>query len=258
MKQKEYRAAIDSVKFSEDFQERTIRRLERQNRKEFPAMKRSRTMLIAACLAAVLAVTAAAAIHFLSPKEVATLNGDEALADAFESEDAIVLDQTAECGEYTFRLAGMVSGANLSDFCNDVDESRTYLVASRARTDGTPIQEATITDYTVTPLVAGCRPWDVNIWTLGGGATGFVRDGVVYYIYDFESVEMFADRTVYLAVYEGGGAPSAQVFVQAEDGSISYNPDFTAPHAIFEVPLDPAKADPAAAEQFLADILNIE
>lgn len=256
MNQREYRAAIDSVKFSGDFQERTVRRLEQQNRKEFPAMKRTRTMLIAACLTAVLAMTAAAAIHLLSPRDIAAANGDETLAAAFESEDAIVLDQTAECGEYTFRLAGIVSGANLSDFCSDVDESRTYLVASRARTDGTPIEQATITDYTVTPLVAGYKPWDVNIWTLGGGATGFVRDGVVYYIYDFESVEIFADHTVYLAVYEGGGAPSAQVFVQAEDGTISYHPDFTAPHALFEVPLDPAKADPAAVERFFADIMN--
>ena len=34
MTQKEYRAAIDAVRLSEDFQERTVRRLEQQVRKE--------------------------------------------------------------------------------------------------------------------------------------------------------------------------------------------------------------------------------
>lgn len=129
--------------------------------------------------------------------------------------------------------------------------ARSYLVVSRARIDGSPIQEATITDYTVTPLVAGYLPWEVNIWTLGGSASAFLRDGIVYYIYEFDSIEMFAGHTVYLAVYEGGGVPSAEVMTQAEDGSISYNPDFTAPHAIFEVPLDASKADPAAVDAFM-------
>ena len=269
MTQKEYRAAIDAVRLSEDFQERTVRRLEQQVRKEPPAMKKTRTLLFAACLAAVLIGSVAAAVHMLTPGEiqlkvggrepaplvpgeVAAFHGNETLAAAFAGEDAVVLDQTAECGEYTFRLAGMVSGAGLSDFCPDADASRSYLVVSRARTDGTPIQEAAITDYTVTPLVAGCLPWQVNIWTLGGSVSAFLRDGVVYYIYEFDSIEMFAGHTVYLAVYEGGRVPSAEVMTMAEDGSISYNPDFTAPHAIFEVPLDASKADPAAVDAFLS------
>ena len=252
MTQKEYRAAIDAVRLSEDFQERTVQRLEQQVRKEPPAMKKTRTLLFAACLAAVLIGSVAAAVHMLTPGEVAAFHGDETLSTAFAGEDAVVLDQTAVCGEYTFRLAGMVSGAGLSDFCPDAVSDRSYLVVSRARTDGTPLQEATITDYTVTPLVAGYLPWEVNIWTLGGSASAFLRDGVVYYIYEFDSVEMFADHTVYLAVYEGGSVPSAEVLTPAEDGSISYNPDFTAPHAIFEVPLDASKADPAAVDAFMS------
>lgn len=252
MTQKEYRAAIDAVRLSEDFQERTVRRLEQQVRKELPAMKKARTILFAACLAAVLIGSVTAAVHMLTPGEVAAFHGDETLAAAFAGEDAVVLDQTAECGEYTFRLAGLVSGAGLSDFCPDADASRSYLVVSRARTDGTPIQEPAITDYTVTPLVSGCLPWNVNIWTLGGSVYAFLRDGIVYYIYEFDSIEMFAGHTVYLAVYEGGRVPSAEVMTMAEDGSISYNPDFTAPHAIFEVPLDPSKADPAAVDAFLS------
>jgi len=248
----DYRKAIDAEPLRAGFQERTIRMLERAQRKERFSMRKSRLLLVAACTAALLIGTVAAAVHFLSPREVAAFYGDETLAAAFSGESAAVLDETAVCGEYTFRLAGIVSGKGLSDFANDVETDRSYLVVSRARTDGAPIEEATITDYTVTPLVAGYKPWHVNLWTLGGAASAFIRDGVVYYIYDFDSVEMFADRTVYLAIYEGF-APSAEIFEQAEDGTISFNPSFTAPHALFELPLDPAKADPAAVEAFLTE-----
>ncbi len=248
----DYRRAIDAEPLRADFQERTIRRLERAQRKERFSMRKSRILLTAACVAALLAGTVAAAVHFLSARDVAAFNGDETLAAAFSSDDAVILDESVECGEYTFRLAGIVSGRGLSDFASDVEADRSYLVVSRARTDGTPIEEPTITDYTVTPLVAGYKPWLVNIWTLGGGASAFSRDGVVYYVYEFDSIEMFADRTVYLAIYEGF-APSANIFEQAEDGTISYNPAFTAPHAIFELPLDPAGADPAAVEAFLTE-----
>ncbi len=250
----EYRNEIDAAVFREDFQARALRRLEQAKGKEQPAMRRPRTILIAACLAATLLITAAAAVHLLTPREIAAFHGDETLAAAFDSPGAVVLDETVRCGEYTFCLAGMVSGRGLSDFCLDLDQNRSYLVASRARTDGTPIEEATITDYTITPLVAGYEPWLVNIWTLGGGASACLRDGVVYYVYSFDSVEMFADHTVYLAVYEGGLAPNAETFTMAEDGSIAYNESFTRPHAIFEIPLDPAKADPAAVEDLLQSL----
>lgn len=254
MTRKEYRAAIDAVKLPEDFQSRTIRQLEQQIRKEQPPMKKTRNILFAACLAAALIITAAATIHLLTPGEVAASHGDQTLSTAFSGDGAIVLDETAECGDFTFHLAGMVSGSGLSDFCEDVMEDRSYLVVSRARTDGTPIEEATITDYTITPLVAGYAPGTVNLRTLGGAASAFLQDGIVYYIYDFDSVTMFAGHTVYLAIYEGFHAPGPEIFTQAEDGSITFNPGFTDPHAIFEVPLDPAGADPEAVEDFLREL----
>lgn len=254
MTRKEYRAAIDAVELSEDFQERTIRRLEQETRKEIPMMKKARNVLFAACIAAALIVSAAAAIHILTPKDVAAFQGDKTLAAAFDGEGAVILDQTAQCGEYTFRLAGIVSGAGLSDFCPDADANRSYLVVSRTRSDGEPIQQAAITDYTVTPLVAGYNPWEVNIWTLGGDVSAFVENGIAYYLYEFDSIEIFAGHTVYLAVYEGFAAPGTDVFTKAEDGSISFNPNFSAPHAIFEVPLDPSKADPAAVDEFLNNL----
>lgn len=107
-----------------------------------------------ACLAAVLVVSAAAAVFLLAPKDVANRRSDPNLADAFESESAVVVDNTIESEGYRFNLAGLVSGSGLSKFAAEVDESRTYAVMSVARTDGTPIEEAT-TSLAISPLVSG-------------------------------------------------------------------------------------------------------
>lgn len=92
----------------------------------------------------------------------------------------------------------------------------------------------------------------MNNWTLNAGASGMAKDGVYYYLLDTQSIEMFADRTVYMAFYEGF-VPSNEIFTVAEDGTIAFADDFTGVHALFTLPLDPAKADPAAADAFLAE-----
>ena len=110
--------------------------------------------------------------------------------------------------------------------------------------------------HTMTPLVAGCSPAGVNDWTLGGGACGFAKDGIYYYLLDTQSLEIFADHTVYIAFYEGG-VPNNTIFTVADDGTISFCDDFTGVHALFTLPLDPAKADRAAAEA-LAKLAGID
>ena len=54
-----------------------------------------------------------------------------------------------------------------------------------------------------------------------------------------------------MAFYEGF-APNNTIFTVAEDGSIAFADGFTGVHALFTLPLDPSKADPAAADAFLA------
>ena len=104
----------------------------------------------------------------------------------------------------------------------------------------------------MTPLVAGTSPAAVNNWTLDAGVTGMARDGAYYYLLDTQSIEMFADRAVYMAFYEGF-VPNNTIFTVAEDGTIAFADDFTGVHALFTLPLDPSRADPAAADAFLAE-----
>lgn len=257
MTRKDYRSAVDSVSFSADFEQRTIQQLRRaveqpEKKENYPMKKRSvKTLVLAACLAAALVISAAAAVFLLSPKDVANRLSDPALAAAFESESAVVVDKSVESEGYRFNLAGMVSGSGLSEFATDVDESHTYAVLSIARTDGTPIEETT-SGLAITPLVSGFSPRQVNAWTLGGGYISFVENGVAYYLFDCKDLSLFADHTIYLAVYEGF-APGPDTFDMAEDGSISFTDKVEGPRALFTVPLDSAGADPAAAERFLVD-----
>lgn len=255
MNREKYHAAFDAVPFSEDFQQRTVERLIRNqgDGKEYSMKKahRFKALPVVAALAAILTISAAAVVLWLTPSETAQMLDDPTLAQAFESEDAVILNQAVESGGYTFRLAGVVSGAGLSDYNQGLDESKTYVVASLSHTDGTPIEEAGF-DFVFTPLVAGYQPHSVNTWTLGGGANAFVHEGVAYYLYELDSIEMFADRTVYFAMYEGF-APGPDTFAMAEDGSISFADDFEGPHALFTIPLDESKADPEAVAKFFEE-----
>lgn len=259
MNREQYRVAFDQVKFRDGFQRetadlllsRTAQRQEKENSMNTKQIKRA--PLIAAALAAVLVVSAAAATLFLRPADVARQVGNDALAAAFESPDATVIEQSVESGDYRFTFSGIVSGAGLSGLTGDVDARHTYAVVTAQRLDGQPMDSDEVAGFTATPLVSGYLPWAVNAWTLGGGYTAFIQDGMAYYLYEYDSLEMFAGHTVYLAVYEGM-SPSADMFNIAAGGAISYKDGVSVPHALFTIPLDAAKADPAAVAQFEASM----
>lgn len=103
----------------------------------------------------------------------------------------------------------------------------------------------------ITPLVEGYKPWQINIFTIGnGGRQNFIYEGVEYIIVECVSIEIFADKTVYIAAYEGG-APGSETFTISDDGTISFNESYNGTKALFEVPLDESKADPEAVKALL-------
>lgn len=214
---------------------------------------RKLAVLIAAAVA-VLAVSVSAAVLWLSPSQVAEELSDPLLAQAFAGKDAILLNETVQSGDYTITLGGLVSGEGISRWCDSADGSRTYAVVSVARTDGTPLTDENFEilggggTFAISPLVAGYAPQAVNSWTLGGGCSSFLENGVAYYALDTKDFQMFADHTVYLAVYEGF-VPSYDTFSVAEDGAYSLREGVTG--ALFVLPLDESLADPTAAQAFV-------
>ncbi len=260
MNREDYRKAFDELSFSADFEARTadlLRSRAHELEKERTNMTFSKTKKIAALAAAciaLLAVSVSAACAWLSPAQVAEEHGQTLLAEAFSGPDAIAINETVESGDYSITLLGLVSGENLDVLNQDLDAAHTYSVLALRRLDGEPLENETFDfiHYTMTPLVAGCSPAAVNNWTLNAGASGMAKDGVYYYLLDTKSIEMFADHTVYMAFYEGG-VPNNTIFTVAEDGSIAFAEDYQGVQALFTLPLDPSKADPAAVESFLKE-----
>lgn len=254
----DYRKAFDELSFSADFQERTadlLRTRARELEKERTDMTFNKTkriaVLIAACVA-LLAVSVSATVMWLTPAQVAEEHNQPLLAEAFQGPDAIAINETVESGDFSITLLGLVSGRNLDVLNEDLEKDHTYSVLALRRLDGEALttQDFDFISYTMTPLVAGCSPTAVNNWTLDAHAQGLAKDGVYYYLLDTASIEMFADRTVYMAFYEGF-APSNDIFTVADDGTIAFAEDFTGVQALFTLPLDPAKADRAAADAFV-------
>lgn len=249
MNKQQYRAEVDALQFSPEFQDRTVARLSAlaQQQEEKTVMKHSnwRTGLIAAAVAAAMSVTAYAAVVLLRPQDVAQRAGNPALAAAFESGGAITANETKTVGDYDVTFMGLVSGEGLSrveGLEGGMARDKSYAVLAYARTDGTPIEED-VPELTVSPLIEGYAPWAVNAWTLGGGTCTFAEGGTLYYLFECDNVEPFADHTVYLAVYPGTHIPpSADTFAISDEGHISVMEGADA--AIFVLPLDKSKADP--------------
>ena len=255
MNRQDYRAAFDAVDFSPDFEERTLQKLaamRQASEKEqiiMPMNRVKKTALLIAAAVALLAVSVSAAVVWLTPAQVADRVEEPLLAEAFQGDDAIVLDESVTAGDYQITLAGMVSGEDLSvptDYNGEIINDRTYAVFRVARADGEPLTDYPNLSYS--PLVDGYHVRCVNAWTLGTTTQQFIEDGVIYCLFDCRNLEMFADHPVRFAIYEGG-IPNTDLFSMAEDGTISLRESVVG--ALFTLPLDESKADPAAAQAFV-------
>ena len=214
-----------------------------------PMNRVKKTALLIAAAVALLAVSVSAAVVWLTPAQVADRVEEPLLAEAFQSEDAIVLDESVTAGDYQITLAGMVSGEDLSvptDYNGEIINDRTYAVFRVARADGEPLTDYPNLSYS--PLVDGYHVRCVNAWTLGTTTQQFIEDGVIYCLVDCRNLEMFADHPVRFAIYEGG-VPNTDLFSMAEDGTISLRESVVG--ALFTLPLDESRADPAAAQAFV-------
>ncbi len=242
-------------------------------KKEMRKRKRPLAALVAVCVLAFGSLGVYAAWKYLTPGEVAVHTGDEKLAEAFQGEDAVYINETQSYGGYDVTLLGLVSGKDLSQqafFADGVYQAdRTYFVTAITNSDGTPIpdprdafdeegnvvREIDCPDFFVSPLIQGCNPARFNIFLMDGGASWFVEDGVMYRICQCNNVEIFADRTIYVAVIDGSDFYDSSAYVYNEaDGTIARNENYTGLNALFVLPLDASKADPAAVDEVIREV----
>lgn len=228
-------------------------------------IKRIRRMPAAAVICLTLlccSVTAFAAWKYIKPAQVAVESGDKQLAAAFESKDAISMNETQEYGDYTVSLLGAVSGDNLSDFCSadsGVSTSKTYAVVAIGKKDGSPMPDTSSEEYGkvpffVSPLIQGLDPNQYNITTMNGGYVEIVKDGIMYRMIECDNVELFSDRGLYLCVSDTSFYDRDAYAYDEKTGEISVNSGYEGMNLLFDLPLNKDKADEKAAEEYLSKL----
>ena len=217
----------------------------------------------AVAILAIGSVSGYAAYRYLTPSQVADqMTEDGRLAKAFESKDAITVNETQKTDGYDITLMGLVSGKHLSPVApeasqEEIDQEKTYAVVAIAREDGKAMPDIMDADYQtfcVSALIHGKNFLDVNNATLNAGVSSFVQDGVQYEILECDNLETFANMGVYMGVVESFGNESQAFTLDEETGDYSINEDFDGMKALFTIPLDKTKADDTAAEMYFAQL----
>ena len=212
-----------------------------------------KSILLAAAIICIIGTTVFAAIHFLTPEEVAQNFGDFKLADSFKDSNHDI--KTLTDGKYNASLLGVVSGGNLSDFKGsawDIIPERTYAVVAVEKTDKTPM---TIGEpIMVTPLIQGLKPWEYNIAAMHGSYTENVIDGVLYRIIEMDSIECFADQKIYMAVTDSMFISNEHFAIDENSGEITAKEEYRGTNILFELVVDKSKANPEKAAQYLIEL----
>lgn len=236
--------------------------------KETQTMKHKtfRSGAAAAAAIAILAVgsvSAYAAYRYLTPSQVADeITDGGALVKAFESKDAVLVNETQKTAGYDITLMGLVSGKDLmpvapEDSLDSINKEKTYAVLAIAKEDGSPMPGMQDDDYQIfcaSALVKGKSFMDVNNGTLNAGAYAFEQDDVQYQILECDNLEIFANIGVYVGVVEDFGEESHAFAMDKETGEYRVDESYDGMKALFTIPLDKSKANDAAAEKFFKKI----
>ena len=231
-----------------------------KERENMSSRKRIPAAIIATGVLLLSSVTTMAAYHYLSPAQVAEELDDNALNKAFLSDDAVLVNETQDIGDYRVTLLGSAAGKNISDYLfieNGFPKgNRIYTVVAIEHTDGTPMPDIDSDEYGSEPFyvshyIHGLDPKQYSLTTMGGVYSEVVNDGIQYRILEMDNIEMFADRGIYVGVIAGVFYDSDAYIYDETSGDISRNPDYVGLNALFELPIDKGKADPEAAERYL-------
>lgn len=213
-----------------------------------------KTVMIAAAVVCLFGTTAFAAVHYLNAKDVATTLGESKLAQEFSGQTAVSESETD--GEYKASVLGVVSGDNLAKYSISSNgqyyTDRTYAVVAVEKADGTPMTYED--EVLVTPLISGLEPWRYNIFSMHGQHNARVIDGVLYRIVDFDNIEYFADREVYMAVLSEAFYNRDAYNFDNNTGMISVNEDYEGTNILFKMNLDKSKANPEKAQAYIESI----
>lgn len=205
---------------------------------------------VAAAAAIALCITLAggtgyAAYRYMTAQQAAKELGSEELSAYFQESDVVAVKKD---GAYRFRYLGNASAKLKKAFLEEKDTKTTYVALAVDRLDGKPMTEEE--EFVASPLIQGLEPTKYNVYTMGGGAVSKIKNGVLYMIMSVNSIEMFADKEVYLAVTKGMDYADGYQYEELS-GKISAKEDFEGINVLFTMEMDAAKADTKAQEEYL-------
>ncbi len=212
-------------------------------------------------------VTAYASWRYLAPEKVTEHFKDAKLAEAFQSKTAVTVNEQQTIGGYRVTLLGMVSGKDLTHFQasagGEILDDRTYAVTAIEYADGTPMPDTSDEAYSelsffVSPLIKGYDPVQYNAVTMRGGYSELMQDGVLYRVTECDNVEIFADHGLYLCVSDSTFYDNQAYRFDKTTGEIARKEGYQGLNALFELPIDKAKADPQAAAEYLKSLAEPE
>ena len=130
--------------------------------------------------------------------------GNDRLAKEFAGLSEQVV--TKKSGDYKISYLGKVSGKKLLDeeINSGVSKEKSYYVVAVENTKKK--DERMI----ASPFVKGKAPWQYNLFVMGGSSESQLIDGIRYYIYECDNLDIFANHGVYLGVSDR--APGAENF----------------------------------------------
>ncbi len=235
------------------------RKMVGKSKKRFPA-----AAVVAVLVLCLSSITVYAAIKFLPPAEVAEEMQDQKLAEVLLGDNTVVINETQNYGDYNATLLSIVSGELLSEYPyynanGSIVADRTYAVVAIEKADGTPMPDTSEEAYGeleffVSPLIGDYNPAFYNIASMSGNYADIVEDGILYRLLECDNVEKFAEHNLYLCVTDGAFYNEQAYCYDSSTGIISRNEKYDGLNALFELPIDSAKANPEKAAEYIASI----
>lgn len=287
MKKELEQELFDALRPCENPSPELNRRILNMYSEEVHSMKRntfSKTAVAAAmaCVIAAGSLTVYAAYRYLTPSQIVEELGENggALQKAFDSADAIRVNETQSVNGYDITLLGLVSGKDLmktlaagtveqeldgdsafggvsvngGQAVSELNSSMTYAAIAIAHTDGSAMTQDE--SKCVSPLIGGTDWMQVNNGTLDVGLRWFDKDGVVYELLECQNLEIFADRGVQIGVVDSFGDESRAFAMDEKTGAYGKKEGYDGTNALFSIPFDAAKADKKAADALLEKIVR--
>lgn len=227
--------------------------------------KRKKTVWAAALTAGIIGmsgISVYAAYRYLSPSQIAEhVSENKDLSKAFESDDAILVNETQVSNGYQITLLGLTSGDSLSNYIDEenavnLEAVHTYVAFAIVKEDGTPMEEE---NKCLSPLINGVSSQVANNATLDALLQWFYQDGVLYELLECDNLEVFANMGVQIGVVDSFGKESVAFTMDDDTGVYSKNRDYDKTNALFTLPLESSKGDnEKAAKQIEAMKQSLE